>query len=239
MKKQWVIPDIHGCATTLKCLVEELIRPEPQDEIYLLGDYIDRGPDSKGVIDYIRSLQNAGYLIFPLKGNHEDILVELFDAEMEARTPWFFHFISRKRKIWHSIGGKETLASFHIRHVTEIPSEYIEWMRGLDYFVRLEKFILVHAGLNFRKEDPFEDKHAMLWVRDYEIKPEKIDYCRIIHGHVPVHLEMISLAIRNSYYKFIDLDNGAYIQGQTGFGNLVALELNTMELAIMDNREKL
>ena len=61
MPKRWVIPDIHGYVKTATSLVTELIKPMRSDEIYFLGDYVDRGPDSKGVIDFIRSLQKSGY----------------------------------------------------------------------------------------------------------------------------------------------------------------------------------
>ncbi|MFH1298134.1 MAG: metallophosphoesterase [Bacteroidota bacterium] len=237
MKKQWVIPDVHGHVKTLKCLVEELIRPARYDEIYLLGDYIDRGPDSRGVINYIRGLQEDEYNIVALKGNHEDFMVELYDAEVKARTGWLLNFANRKRKAWNAIGGKVTLESFHVSHLKDVPPDYIEWMRNLQYYVELDDFVLVHAGLNFKKEDPYEDKQAMLWIRDYQVIPEKIGNRRIIHGHVPVTMELITLAINNSFYKFIDIDNGPYVQGRTGFGNLVALELTEMELVIQDNRD--
>ena len=69
----------------------------------------------------------------------------------------------------------------------------------------------------------------MLWIRDYEIDSEKIGNKKIIHGHVPVNLEFIDVNIKNKSYKFIDLDNGVYIKKREGFGNLVALELNSME----------
>jgi len=237
MRKQWVIPDVHGFAKTLRCLVEEIIMPARCDELYLLGDYIDRGPDSRGVIDYIRELQEDQYNIIALKGNHEDFMVELYDAEVNSSTGWLFNFARRKRKAWNAIGGKMTLASFGAGHLKDVPAEYIEWMRNLEYYVVLDDFVLVHAGLNFKKEDPFEDKQAMLWFRDYEIIPEKIGNRRIIHGHVPVNMELITLAVKNKFYKFIDLDNGPYVLGRSGFGNLVALELTSMELVIQDNRD--
>jgi len=237
MKKQWVIPDIHGCSKTLKCLVEELIRPTRFDELYFLGDYVDRGPDSKGVIDYIRFLQQEEYTLIPLKGNHEDFMVELYDAEVGSGFAWLINFTRRKRKVWNEIGGKPTLASFGVSRLKDVPRDYIEWMRNLEYFVQLENFVLVHAGLNFKNADPFTDKHAMLWFRDYEIIPERIGNRRILHGHVPVNMELITLALKNKFYKFIDIDNGPYIQGRNGFGNLVALELTGMEMVIQDNRD--
>jgi serine/threonine protein phosphatase 1 len=235
MRQQWVIPDVHGCVKTLKSLVTDLIRPTRNDALYFLGDYIDRGPDSKGVIDYIRFLQKDEYTIIALKGNHEDFMVELYDAEVRSKNIWLHNLGNRKHKSWMAIGGRPTLESFGVQHVRDIPVEYIEWMKNLPYFVSLDDFVLVHAGLNFKNDDPFEDKHAMLWLRDYEIKPEKIGNRRIIHGHVPVNMELITLSAANKSYKFIDIDNGPYISGREGFGNMVALNLNTMEMVIQYN----
>ncbi len=235
MPKRWVIPDIHGCSKTLKGLVNNLINPTRNDELYFLGDYVDRGADSKGVIDFIRNLKNDGYNVTALKGNHEDFMVELYDAEKQARNTWWHRLGDRKHKVWMEIGGKATLSSFGVTHVRDVPVDYIEWMRGLKYYILLDKFVLVHAGLNFKNEDPFEDQRAMLWLREYEIQPEKIGRRKIIHGHVPVNMELIMLAVRNKIYKFIDLDNGPYMSGKEGFGNLVALELESMEMVIQNN----
>jgi serine/threonine protein phosphatase 1 len=237
MRKRWVIPDIHGCVKTLKTLFEEQIRPTRYDEIYFLGDYIDRGPDSKGVIDYIRNLQDDQFTITALRGNHEDFVIDLYDAEVKSRFSWFKSFASKKYRSWMEIGGRDTLQSFGISELRSIPPEYIEWMRGLTYHVILEDFILVHAGLNFEIDDPFTDKESMLWTREYRIKPEKIGNRRIIHGHVPVNLELMDMSLKNKSLWFIDLDNGPYIQGKPGFGNLVAIELTSMETVIQDNRD--
>jgi serine/threonine protein phosphatase 1 len=235
MVKRWVIPDIHGCVQTVTSLVYDLIRPLRSDEIYFLGDYVDRGPDSKGVIDFIRNLQKSGYNVTALKGNHEDFMVELFDARKKSKNAWWYNFSNKKHKAWKEIGGKPTLSSFNAQHIGDIPPDYIDWMRNLAYYVELERFVLVHAGLNFKNEDPFQDVQSMLWLRDYEIAPEKIGGRRIIHGHVPVNMELITQAITSKIYKFIDLDNGPYLSGKDGFGNLVALELNSMELVIQYN----
>ncbi len=235
MPKRWVIPDIHGCSKTLKSLVSELIKPSRNDELYFLGDYVDRGPDSKGVIDFIRALQDDQYNVTALKGNHEDFMVELYDAENKARNTWWHRLGDKKHKVWIDIGGKSTLSSFEAENIRQVPASYIEWMRGLKYYIPLENFILVHAGLNFKNENPFEDLRAMLWLRDYEIIPGKIGNRKIIHGHVPVNMELIMLAVKSRVYKFIDLDNGPYISGKEGFGNLVALELNSMEMVIQNN----
>jgi serine/threonine protein phosphatase 1 len=131
MKKRWVIPDIHGHFKTLKALVEEQIRPTRYDELYFLGDYIDRGPDSKGVIDYLRFLEKDEFSVTILKGNHEDIMVELYEAEVNDSNPWYTAFYNKKRRSWIEMGGKNTLKSFNAKSLKEIPSEYINWLKVL------------------------------------------------------------------------------------------------------------
>jgi serine/threonine protein phosphatase 1 len=235
MKRRWVIPDIHGCVKTVEALFANIIKPARYDELYFLGDYIDRGPDSKGVIDFIRNLQKDEYNVVALKGNHEDMAVELYDAENSGEGSWLNLFGNKKQSAWFQMGGKETLKSYGVSRAKDLPSDHIEWMRALPYFAELEEFVVVHAGLNFRNDDPFEDKLSMLWLRDYEIRPEKIGFRKIIHGHNPVHMELLIQTIKTNFYKFIDLDNGIYMKDRDGYGNLVALELNSMEFVIQDN----
>jgi len=235
MAKRWVIPDIHGCAKTVTSLVSDLIKPMRSDELYFLGDYVDRGPDSKGVIDFIRRMQKEGYNVTALRGNHEDFMVELYDAEMNSTNAWWHNVWSKKHKIWLEIGGRPTLSSFQASHIRDVPVDYIDWMRDLRYYVELDRFVLVHAGFNFSIDNPYDDLQSMLWLREYEIKPEKIGGRRIIHGHVPVNMDLITQAIKSSVFKFIDLDNGPYLSGKGGFGNLVALEINSMEMVIQYN----
>ena len=229
MAKTWIIPDIHGCSQTLALLLEQFIRPNKNDHLIFLGDYIDRGPDSKGVIKQIMNLQNNEYKITALMGNHEDYAVKAWDEDKNKKGFLGLHFKSKIQKEWEVFGGVQTLESFDAFRPAEIPEKYINWMRNLDYWVELENFFVVHAGFNFKKENPFEDKRSMLWIRDYIVVPEKIKNKRVIHGHVPVNLEFIDLSLKNNSYKFIDLDNGVYMARKAGYGNLLALEVNSME----------
>ncbi len=235
MREQWVIPDIHGCAKTLRALIEDLIKPSKHDWLYFLGDYIDRGPSSKEVIDYLIYLKKEDYNIRTLMGNHEEYLLKAYDEELKLKSVLGIRQKNRTKKEWVFHGGKETLENFKITDLRSFPAEYLDWMRLLEYYIKLDQFILVHAGLNFKIENPFEDKNSMLWIRDYDIIPEKIRHKRIIHGHVPVNLEFIDLSIKNKSYHFIDLDNGCYMTKREGFGNLVALELNSMEYKVQYN----
>lgn len=233
MSKQWVIPDIHGCCKTLRALVDDLINPDKTDRVYFLGDYIDRGPDSKGVIDYLRAKKKSGFDFQFLLGNHEEYFLKSHSNEL--RSKGFFKKKNEYKKAWFKHGGKPTMESFGVENMNDISEDYIEWLSDLEYYFETKDYIFVHAGLNFSNKDPFEDKFAMLWTKDFEVIPEKIDHKKIIHGHVPVSLEFIHLNVKNDSYPFIDLDNGVYMKNTLGFGNLVALELNSMELMVQPN----
>jgi serine/threonine protein phosphatase 1 len=118
MKRLFAIGDIHGCFVSLKELVENNIKLTTDDKLVLLGDYIDRGINSKEVIDYIIDLQEKGFDIMPLIGNHEGLLLDTFEDE-------------RNKPNWIQNGGSETLKSFGISSIMEIPSKYIDFFRKL------------------------------------------------------------------------------------------------------------
>jgi serine/threonine protein phosphatase 1 len=235
MGRIWVIPDSHGCLKTMRVLVEDQIHLRRNDKLYFLGDYIDRGPDSKGLIDYIMQLAFDGYDVTAIKGNHEDFMVKVWE---EANHPWSFGNMINRRKIykeWFESGGDATMQSFGTSDMKLIPAAYIDWIKSLPLFVELEKYVLVHAGFNFDADNIFLDEQAMMWARDYSIVPEKVNFRRIIHGHVPVPLDFIEAGLHSGTFQFIALDNGVYMLDRPGFGNLTALELSSLELLIQPN----
>lgn len=235
MNNRWVIPDIHGCSKTLKSLIETLIKPSRFDELFFLGDYIDRGPDSKGVIDYIMELQKKEYSIRLLLGNHEDYCIKAWDEDKKKKKYFGISFKTKIQSIWELHGGKETLESFGVRFASEIPEKYIEWMREQKLYIELENYILVHAGLNFTIDDPLSDRFAMLWTKDFKVIPSKIRNKKVIHGHTPVDLEFLDHVIKNKTYNFIDLDNGVYMLNRAGYGNLLAFEINSGRYLVQPN----
>jgi len=125
---RFVISDIHGCAKTFKSLLKKLKKP---NVIYLLGDYIDRGNDSKGVIDIIMSNSN----IIPIRGNHEKLLLKALEDN------------ERLEKFIRG-GGKATLESFGVSKIEDIPKKYIEWFRSLKKKLKLSDFRFVHNELD-------------------------------------------------------------------------------------------
>lgn len=234
--RTWVIPDVHGCLLTLRSLVEDLIGLRKGDTLIFLGDVIDRGPASKGVIDYILKLGKNGIKVNVIKGNHEEYMAKVFREEQsKSGLRKMLGLKSSSFKDWMMFGGAETLQSFNAFTVSAIPEMYIEWIESLEYFIPWKNFLIVHAGFNFENDDIFSDTQSMMWIREYKIDPVKLGYRKIIHGHVPVTLDFINQSIISNSFQFIDLDNGVYLTDKPGFGNLLALELNTMELLVQPN----
>lgn len=235
MSQRWIIPDIHGCTKTVKALLENLLRVTKNDTVYFLGDYIDRGPDGKGVIDYLMHLKEEGYDVHFLKGNHEDLCVTAYEADQKKKL---FGAKHKEQKEWEAVGAKATLDSFGVKHPREIPKLYIDWMNACEPYIEIEEFILVHAGMNFKAEKPFEDTRSMMWTRNFKVDYDKSHGKKIIHGHIPVDYSFMTLVIENNTaYDFIALDNGVYVTDKPGMGNLMAFNPDTKQLLAQSNMD--
>lgn len=99
---RYAIGDIHGGSQTFRALLDTLSLKH-SDRLYLLGDYVDRGNDSKGVLDTILQLMDAGYDVRPIRGNHDDMMIRAFTGvhHNDSRT-------------WESGWGQHTLPSFGV-----------------------------------------------------------------------------------------------------------------------------
>ena len=148
------ISDIHGCNDTFQRLLEKLALVSG-DELYLLGDYIDRGPDSKGVIDTILLLQQQGLFVQCLKGNHEQMMLDAVDGVDDEAMD-----------LWLSNGGIATLESFTVNGKLVMEDKYLHFLESLESYFEVEEYILVHAGLNFKVPLPLSEEISMLWIRD-------------------------------------------------------------------------
>jgi len=221
---RYTISDIHGCANTFRHLVNEVIQLKPTDELFLLGDYIDRGPDSKGVIDFIQELQKSGIQVRTLSGNHEAMMLDALE------DPEYFNH-------WMLNGGKQTLASFGVKSIREIPQSYWLFLRQLEYYIELEDYLLVHAGFNFEAEDPFTDTHSMLWIRNFPVVKEFLGNRKIVHGHTPTPVQKIAQSVKNKA-QVINIDGGCvYTSRMSGLGYLTALNLDTFEFHSVPNQD--
>jgi len=222
-RRRFVVGDIHGCKKTLQKMVEDVLRLEPEDMLFLLGDYIDRGPDSKGVLDYMLYLSEAGYDIRPLLGNHEEMLL---NAATDPAT----------RSLWFGNGGWQTMREFGVETPEEIPQRYLDFLASLPLMYLLDDYLLVHAGLDFRKDNPiYESAHQdLLWARDYKVDIDKLAGRTLVTGHSKTPLFEIQTSLATSHIK---LDNGCCSKWEIGYGALVAMNLDTRELLVQNNIE--
>ena len=204
---QYCISDIHGCSKTLLKLLEQL-KISKNDTVFFLGDYIDRGPDSKGVLDIIMNMPNA----ICHMGNHEDMLLEALDNPLD----------SDKSIYWMQNGGEACLKSFN----SNITSGYVEFIRKLLLITELDKFYLCHAGLANQIE--LTTKDIFLWDRDCEVQLTNTEGRKLICGHTPTNILKIQESL-DSKNKII-IDNGCVFKHHFGLGSLTALRLNDLEL---------
>jgi serine/threonine protein phosphatase 1 len=197
MTRQFAISDIHGCLRSFDALLDH-IAFSTTDTLYLLGDYVDRGPDSKAVIDRIWQLQANGYTVHCLAGNHEQIICE-------------YYGIARKFG-GHTVSVDEFfMKSFQVQYLDQVPENYITWMAQLPLYLEIPGYVLVHAGLNFNNSDPFEDQKALTWIRNwyYNINYDWLGDRVIVHGHTPMGMQQIKQEFAQlQQRRVLDIDGG-------------------------------
>jgi|SRR5450759_4689348 len=222
MNRLFAISDIHGCFKPFYELIVNTIKLTKSDQLILLGDYIDRGDQSKEVVDFILDLHKEGFNITPLAGNHEVMLIDsYYDPEMMP--------------LWSMNSGMSTLESFGIQHIREIDNKYLEFFTSLEYYKIIDRVIFVHAGFDDFAVNPFEDKHGMIWECSLSYKNPALSGKTIIHGHRPKTISYVKKLIAKKS-KVIPIDTGCVYEKQNGYGNLSALEVNSMTLFSVPNQ---
>ena len=222
---RYATTDLHGCLYTFRRLVEEELRLTPADELYLLGDYVNKGPDSKGVLDYLMHLQAAGYQVHCLRGNHDQALLD--DAA------------HRHRWARMSLPGRQpTLRSFGVLRASDIPPGYLAWLDALPYEIELLDFVLVHAGYDFAlpPAEMRRDYATMLSTKKFVFDPSRLGGKRLLHGHVPRPAAQIR-AQAAQRPGALGLDSGCVYRHNVGFAQLTALNLDTWALIQVPNSE--
>jgi serine/threonine protein phosphatase 1 len=211
VSKSWVIGDVHGCLKTLNSLVRKL-RLAPQDEVIFLGDYIDRGPDSAGVIAYLLELKGEFPKARFLKGNHEIMLLDALSGDMPY-DKWFEHY------------GKIMLASYpEINHAEELPNAHLDFLRNLETHIVKPNVVLVHAGLDFDLPNPLEVHDEMWWIREFKYKGANIGNRQLIHGHTPTAMDTVHQRAANlNQLGVLCIDTGC-VYTRPGLGFLTAFE---------------
>ncbi len=216
-RRVYAVGDIHGRADLLVRLLEDLRRDAAQGGfqgrpiLIFLGDYIDRGFQSRDVIDVLLSDQLSPFETYFLKGNHEASMLQfLSDPSVGPR--------------WAEFGGAETLVSYGIQPPRTrtslddwsrasdelqqvLPADHLHFLRNLDLSVRIGDYVFVHAGVRPGVPLDQQSEYDMLWIRDEFLSDRKPLGAVIVHGHTPT-----SAPHRDS--RRIGVDTGAYLSGR-------------------------
>lgn len=177
--RTFVIGDIHGCAAELDRLLKSL-RPSAGDVLCFLGDYIDRGPASRQVIDLLLELRGGPAGCIFLRGNHEDMLLDFVGLPG-----------GRFGDMYLENGGASTLRSYGLAPrrgadlIEALPAEHVAFLEALQLTVNVGNTICVHAGL--RPSVPLERQAVedLLWIReDFFGAPHSFGKI-VLYGHTP------------------------------------------------------
>jgi serine/threonine protein phosphatase 1 len=203
----FIIGDIHGCLRMLKRLMDRIDWRPDRDRLIFLGDFIDRGEDSRGVIDYVLEISRLSRSVECVLGNHESIFLDYLSGA-DIRT-----FIAN--------GGASTLNSYRStggssHGVLQIPVEHIAFLKSLRPWIELEDYYVVHAGMQPGVDLERQSLEDLVWIREPFIFSEYDFGKRVIFGHTPFTEPLV---MENK----IGLDTGAV------YGNrLTCLELPSL-----------
>lgn len=212
--RRFVIGDIHGCYLTFRALLDQLSITS-SDHLFLLGDYVNKGPASRKVLDHIIGLQGE-YQVYPLIGNHDLMALDYFNGDKERLNDQYCDDL-------------KTLTPSEQAH-------YSGFLSQLPYYFVLEEHLLVHAGFDFNLPNPFLGKEAMVNIRDFQYNLSRAQNKTIVHGHYPRALDFIRSRI-SKQSRMIPLDNGCVYKDTPEQGNLLCLELRSRQLVVQPNCE--
>ncbi|MGD0025975.1 MAG: metallophosphoesterase family protein [Xanthobacteraceae bacterium] len=176
MSLTYAVGDVHGSLDKLERLIagcREHADGRPMTFVFL-GDYIDRGPQSAGVVRFLLRLQSElREHVIALMGNHEAWALAVADGTMPASN-------------WLLNGGAATLESYGVGHVTELPHAHLDWFRSLRLTYDDGRRFFVHAGVDPKKPLDAQDEFDLLWIREPFLSDGR-NYGRlIVHGHTPL-----------------------------------------------------
>jgi len=188
----YAIGDIHGRRDLLVQLLEKIAADAAgtgqQPVLVFLGDYVDRGPDSKGVIEVVRICAEAEGHVVALRGNHDQMLLDFL------RDPATY-------TSWKGLGAAETLSSYgvappasdapgdlataHKEFLSAIPPSHLDFLNGLVFSHTIGDYFFAHAGV--RPEVSFDRQvaHDLMWIRGDFLNSDKVLEKVVVHGHTP------------------------------------------------------
>jgi len=187
----YAVGDIHGCASQLDSLLEAIEADAAgwpsEKHLIFLGDYCDRGPDSKGVIDRLLS-PRANFVTCHLRGNHDQVILDFLEDPSIYRS-------------WRGFGAQETLMSYGVspprfdddgafavardRFAAALPPSHLRFLRNLQYSARIGDYFFVHAGVRPGVKLEDQTPEDLLWIRDEFLMSTNNFGAVVVHGHTP------------------------------------------------------
>lgn len=168
------VGDIHGCYDKLQRVLSERVpKLPPHTRLVFLGDYVDRGPQTKQVVECLIRLKEERPDTVMLMGNHESMLLNAYEG--------------RDVMLWEVNGGAETLASYDLEEhqVSKLPLEHITFLRRLELYYETDDYIFVHAGLKPGIPLGRQDQHDIIWIRESFFLADPTWDKTVVFGHTP------------------------------------------------------
>jgi len=227
----YAVGDVHGCLDELLALEERIVADAAvlpgRKLIVMLGDYIDRGPASAGVVEHLCGEPPEDFERICLLGNHEVAMLEFLDGVIDLQG-------------WMGLGSAATLSSYGISasslasaaavgHLGRelvgeaVPIRHLEFLRSLPILVETDKFVFVHAGLNPATGIESQSDHDLIWYRPMDDDHHPSSKW-IVHGHTPVDRP-------RRIGRRINLDTGCFYSGR-----LSALRIWQEKARLISNR---
>ncbi|MDX2236146.1 MAG: metallophosphoesterase family protein [Hyphomonadaceae bacterium] len=210
----YAIGDVHGRADLLAILLDKIEADARASRLkpllVMLGDYVDRGPDSRGVIEMLASGRPHGFERRFLKGNHEQAMLAFLDKP-HANRPWL------------ELGGLQTIVSYGLPAALSnaadaalqrvaadlraaLPESHLAFLKGLERYAVYGDYLFVHAGVDPAKPLAAQTDTDLFWIRDRFLKAFGAYTHCVVHGHTPQPFAYVD-------ERRIGVDTGAYALG--------------------------
>lgn len=202
--KTFVIGDIHGRADLLNAALARIYTSADEGAIIFLGDYVDRGPESKAVLDTLMAgpQHRSGWSWIFIRGNHEDMLLDCHKSDSSEHQWWVGH------------GGETTLASFG----GDIPDSYLMWLSELPRLHWDDHRVYTHAGVSESYSLSEQPESITQWYRYPHGADVGWNGKHVVHGHTPIGPEQYTnrTNLDGKAYKYGSLFVGVFDDDQAG-----------------------
>ncbi|ALN72050.1 hypothetical protein M673_04935 [Aureimonas sp. AU20] len=198
----YAIGDVHGCLDKLQQLEKRIVadgkRTPGLKLIVMLGDYVDRGPNSAGVLDHLIAPPPEGFRRVCLRGNHDDMLLRFVEGSVDPE--WWLEFggtetlFSYGYDLQHLAGNRRrALSDIMLRFAQEIPHSHLAFLKRLPVVLSTPRYFFCHAGARPGVPLEAQSDEDLMWVRGPFLEHDGPPFERtVIHGHTPTKLPFLS-----------------------------------------------